>query len=254
MDNQGKIYFNIGRFLFGFVMLYLAVEAFALCNSLDKDVPFYIGFGKFWVIVMGIVYAIAGISYISNKATGIMALIVTLMVIIIIFSSTIRGFYLPGNPAGTILKVTGHLVVIAGSLMIASNGDMVKAFNWGKWIFGIYFLAAGVLHFMNAGYDARLLPGFSDAKGLVIFTGVCWVACGISMWINIMSRLAALGAIVLIIIITFMINTKSGIDSWHVVSQIFSNLAAIAACLLVAGRGRWFFTLDKGQKAARANQ
>lgn len=240
MDNQGKIYFNIGRFLFGFVMLFLAIESFSLCGELEKSIPEYIGFGKFWVIIMGIVYAIAGISYLSNKGTGIMALIITLMVIIIIFSSTIRGFNSSNQVVGTLLKITSHLVIIAGSLIIASKGEMVRAFNWGRIIFGIFFIVAGILHLTHVTQDSSMLAQYADAKGLVIFTGICWILCGLSIWVNILSRFAALGAIILILLITFMINIKGGISSWGTMHQLFNNLSAIAVCFLVSTRGTWF--------------
>ncbi len=237
---QSKIYFSVGRFLFGFVMIYMAVESFALCGELGKEVPFYINFGKFWVIIMGIIYSLAAFSFLSNKGTGFMAFLITLMTIIILFSSTLRGFETGGNYPGTILKFASHLAIIGCALMIASEGALKKSYDTGRVLVGIFFMCAGILHLTHISQDATMLSSFENAKGLVIFTGICWILCALSLWSNILSRFAALGGILLVLIITFVINTKGGVSSWGAVSQLFVNLSLISGCFLIAAGGNWF--------------
>ena len=101
-------------------------------------------------------------------------------------------------------------------------------------------MCAGILHLTHINQDASMLANIANAKGLVIFTGICWILCAISLWTNILSRFAALGGIALIVIITFVINLKGGANYWVVVSQLFVNLTLISGCFLIAARGHWF--------------
>ncbi len=259
-SNADKIYYEIGRILIGIVFIYKAIEYFACIPSLDGEVPSYFRVPTFWVIVLGIVWAAAGISFLFNTARRLMANIVTICIIVILITSTARGFDNVHDTSSTLLKFTGWFCLMGSALMLGSYGtekyydpttrDEIfprnpSMFAIGRILIGAFFMIAGILHFVNASGDAAYcLPNFPGAKFWVIFTGICWVAAALAYWFNLLTKLATLGVTILVLVITFMINLR-GIDAvsaWHDITKLFGNLALIGACFVLASRGHWWFT------------
>ncbi len=262
-SNTNNIYYNIGKFLISIAFFYKAIEFFSCVPSLSREVPSYFYTPAFWIIILGIVWAAAGISFLFNIARRLMALLVMSCIIIILITSTARGFEGVHDISSTLLKFTGWFCLMGSALMLGSYGNeryytpdtheeiFTKKrgmFTAGRFFIGVFFIIAGILHLCNVSSDAAYcLPGFPAAKFWVIFTGICWIACGIAFWFNLLNKLAAWGAIILITIITIMINLRgiNYMNAWQDITQLFSNVALIGACLVLASRGYWWFEKPK---------
>ena len=69
-----------------------------------------------------------------------------------------------------------------------------------KWLLGIAFIAAGMLHFIYAGFYLKIMPPVLPAPlFLVYLSGVFQIALGILFLISKFTRLAAFGLIALLI-------------------------------------------------------
>ena len=193
----------------------------------------------------------------------LMAIIVTSAIVLILITSTSRGFENVHDISSTLLKFGAWFSLMGGALMLGSYGNeryytpdtheeiFIKKpgmFTAGRIFVGAFFMIAGILHIVNVNGDAAYcLPGFPAAKFWVIFTGICWIASALAYWFNLLTKLATLGVTILVLVITFMINLR-GIDSsnaWQDITQVFSNVALIGACFVLASRGYWWFTKPK---------
>ena len=262
-SDANNIYYKIGKFIIVLVFAYKAIEFFAHIPSMYGEVPSYFFTPVFWIVMLAIIWAAAAISFLFNIARRLMAIIVASAVIVILITSTSRGFEHASDTVETILKFGGWFSLMGGALLLGSYGNEryytpdtheeifpknPHMFTLGRFFVGIFFVLAGILHLTNTQADAKyVLHDMPGAVPLVIFTGICWIACGIALWFNIVNKLAALGAIILILIITFTVNLR-GIDSmsaWKDITQVFTNLSLIGGCLVLASRGHWWFTKPK---------
>ena len=258
--NNDHIYYQIGKFIIALVFAYKAIEFFTHIPAMYNEVPWYFFTPVFWIVILGVIWAAAAISFFFNIARRLMAIIVATSIIVILVTSTWRGFENPHSIVETILKFGSWFSLMGGALMLGSYGEEryytpdtheeifpknPHMFTFGRFFVGIFFVLAGILHLTNINADAKyVLHDMPGAVPLVIFTGICWIACGIALWFNIVNKLAALGAIILLLIITFMVNLR-GFDSmsaWKDITQVFTNLSLIGGCLVLASRGHWWFT------------
>ena len=264
MENSSdSIYYKIGKFLIAIAFIYKAVEFFGCIPSLYGEIPSYFYTPVFWVVILALIWLAAGLSFLFNIGRRLMAIIVTSAIVLILITSTSRGFENVHDINSTLLKFNGWFCFMGGALLLGSYGNeryytpdtheeiFIKKpgmFTAGRIFVGAFFVIAGILHLCNVNTDAAYcLPGFPAAKFWVIFTGICWISCGIALWFNLLNKLAAWGATILIIIITIMINLR-GINSsnaWQDITQVFSNVALIGACFVLASRGYWWFTKPK---------
>jgi len=72
----------------------------------------------------------------------------------------------------------------------------------GKWIFGVLFVLAGVLHFAAPGFYMKIMPPYLPLhRELVFASGVAEVVLGILLLVPKTSRFAAWGLIALLIVV-----------------------------------------------------
>ena len=200
---------------------------------------------------MAIIWGLTGISFIINILTRLSGSVTATMIMIILGTSTYRGFADGAMFELVALKFAGYFALMGGSLMVASRGKWwfggclghegrsMDLYYAGRILAGTFFFTAGWLHLSHITADSHILAGFPDAVFWVVLTGLCWFACAFSFWLNIMVRLASVGAIVLVVSITFMINLRGfghGND-WVTISQIFTNISLIASCLMISAHG-----------------
>lgn len=217
-----RVYYVIGKFLIAIAFIYKAIEYFTSIPSLDGDVPSYFKAPTFWVILLGIVWAAAGISFLLNIARRLTSIIVAICIIVILITSTSRGFEHAHDLSLTLLKFNDWFCLMGGALMLGSYGtekyyspdtyqeifpQKPSMFTIGRILIGIFFIIAGTLHFLNVQGDAsNLLTNLPGAKFWVIFTGSCWIAAAFAFWFNLLAKLAALGVIILVLTIRKMVS------------------------------------------------
>ena len=261
-SDQSKVYFDIGRIFLGIVFIYKAVELFCNMPSLDPAIPSFMGYPPFWVFCMGVIYGVTGISFIINVLTRSTGIACMLLMMLILGASSYRGFEFGGAFEWTALKFSGYFALMGGCLMVASKGqwwftgclahkpENLDYFYAGRVLIAVFFFTAGWLHLDNIHGDAHALAGFPGAIFWTVFSGFCWIAAGASYAMNILTRVATLGVVVLVTVITFMINLR-GFDhnpagkEWSQISQVASNLGLIAGCLIICSRGHWWFHESK---------
>ena len=259
-SNADDIYYRIGKILIALVFFYKAIEFFYCINGLDAEAPSYYATPGYLVVVLALVWLAAGISYLFNIARRLTAFIVTAFIVLILTTSTVRGFEHAQDVVTTLLKFAGWFSLMGCALMLGSYGEEKyydhntreeiftkpsSMFTIGRILYGSFFMIAGILHLTHVNTDATyVLQGMPGAQFWVIFTGICWILAAIAFWLNWINKLAALGVIILVIIITFMINLR-GINStnaWQDITQVFTNITLIAGALILASRGDWWFT------------
>jgi uncharacterized membrane protein len=77
---------------------------------------------------------------------------------------------------------------------------MTKLKTFMKYLLGIFFVGAGVLHFVNPGFYLKMMPPYLPWHlGLVYLSGLLEIGLGILVVIPKYTRLAAWGLIVLLI-------------------------------------------------------
>ncbi len=70
----------------------------------------------------------------------------------------------------------------------------------GKWLFGVLFVVAGILHFVAPGFYMKIMPPYLPLhRELVFASGVAEVGLGLLLLIPRTSRFAAWGLIALLI-------------------------------------------------------
>lgn len=70
----------------------------------------------------------------------------------------------------------------------------------GKWLFGVLFVVAGILHFVAPGFYLKIMPPYLPLhRELVFASGVAEVGLGLLLLIPRTSRFAAWGLIALLI-------------------------------------------------------
>jgi uncharacterized membrane protein len=68
------------------------------------------------------------------------------------------------------------------------------------WLMGLFYLSAGIMHFVNAAFFIRIVPDYLPwHAGLVYVSGVCEIALGALVLLPATRRLAAWGIIALLI-------------------------------------------------------
>ena len=211
------IWFDIGRICLGVTFLYNAIDYWSNMATLDKVVPTFIGYPPFWVFVLALVWAVTGVSLIINVCSRLMGVIAAACMMFILCTSTYRGFAYQAGFEFMALKFCGWFCMIGGSLMAASRGswwftdkktceESLDLFYAGRIMIGVFFWTAGWLHLSHIAGDSHALGHFPNPKLWVVLSGFGWLACAFAFWTNILSRLACLGAILLVTVITFMIN------------------------------------------------
>ena len=257
--NGDKVLFETGRILIGIVFIYKAIEFFACLETLDRAVPSFFGVPAYWTVILGIVWLAAGIGFLFNFLRQFMAIAVAAAIVFILISSTLRGFHEPHHISSTLLQITGWLCLAGSGLLVASASidrsedpdvddgiliDNKGMFILGRVLIGTFFMVAGILHLANIDTDAAyFLTGFHSARFLVIFTGCCWIASAIALWFNLIVKVAIIGMITLIVLITILVNMR-GINAetaWADITQLFTNVALIGSCLMLASKGYWWF-------------
>jgi uncharacterized membrane protein len=69
-----------------------------------------------------------------------------------------------------------------------------------RWLFGIFFIAAGANHFINPGFYIRMMPGYLPWHAeLVAISGVAEIALGALLLVPRFQAAAAWGLIALLI-------------------------------------------------------
>ncbi|MEX0675700.1 MAG: MauE/DoxX family redox-associated membrane protein [Pirellulales bacterium] len=71
-----------------------------------------------------------------------------------------------------------------------------------KWLLGVFFVGAGVLHFVNEGFYLKIMPDYIPAelhRTAVVVSGVFEVLFGAMLMVGRTTRLAAWGIIALLI-------------------------------------------------------
>lgn len=72
--------------------------------------------------------------------------------------------------------------------------------NITRVVFGLFFVAAGVNHFIGAPFYESIMPPYLPWHyAIVILSGVAEIMLGVALWIPKLSRIAAFGIIVLLI-------------------------------------------------------
>jgi uncharacterized membrane protein len=70
----------------------------------------------------------------------------------------------------------------------------------GRWVFGVLFMAAGVMHFISPAFYMKIMPPYLPyPRTLVLVSGGFEIALGILLLVPRTSRLAAWGLIALLI-------------------------------------------------------
>ena len=267
MEHKGfEAYFDIGLTLIGIVFIYKSVEFCVLRADLEAVVPSFIGYAPFLVISRAVIWGLTGICFIFNIASRLMGALTARIIAIILVTSTYRGFANGEALEYVALQFAFYFVLMGGAFMAASRGkwlfretevtkpESIEMYYAGRILTGCFFFTAGWLHLSHIDADAAILSGFPGARFWVILTGIAWICCALSFWLNILAKTATIGAILLVTVITFMINIR-GIghgNSWPQISQLFSNLSLIGSCLMISARGnyglntsRWWYPPQK---------
>lgn len=244
-DNvQMQIFATIGRYLLGIFFLFQSIRYFLEPNTYTYILPTWIPFQYFWVLLFGFIWFLGAISFFINYWTYVTG---TIMALFILAIATLDAFIELNNinTVVVLLKIAAFIALGGGSLMVSTFGKTFDytpnhgLYIWGRILTGVFFITAGIMHLTHISFDATLIPDFPFAKGLVVFTGICWLATALSFWSNIMSRLAAILASVLILIIIFSItlNGFQHMETLSALDTLLQNLALIGCCLLVGAKG-----------------
>jgi uncharacterized membrane protein len=72
--------------------------------------------------------------------------------------------------------------------------------NAMRWVLGLFFVMAGIAHFLRPGIYAKIVPPYLPwPRGLVYLSGICEVALGVLVLIPRFTAPAAWGLIALLI-------------------------------------------------------
>ncbi len=88
-----------------------------------------------------------------------------------------------------------------------------------KWLFAVFFVAAGVMHFVNEGFYLKLMPDYIPQqlhRPAVIVSGIAEVLLGVLLLVPRTMRLAAWGLIALLIAVF-----PANIYGWQHSEEIF---------------------------------
>ncbi len=79
---------------------------------------------------------------------------------------------------------------------------MLRSSTWSQRLLGLFFVSAGVMHFVNPGFYLAMMPRVIPENlhaPLVVFTGVCELAGGVAVLVPTLRRLSGLALIVFLV-------------------------------------------------------
>ncbi len=246
-----------GRYLFG-----IAIIGFGIINLITGNFPLAfmppIASSLIRVVAVygiGIILVATGICIIVNKfpktAATIIAMLFLLDFIYPQLTQLFSNFKNPNQWTVTleILALCSGAFILAASLKddfqkpIISNNTISKISQVARYTFAISLLGFGILHYMYADFIATLIPAWMPAHlflDYIVLFG--FFAAGLSIIINIQSRLATflLGIMFLIWVVTLhlprSIASPSIVAEW---SSLFIALAMSAVSFIIANAIFW---------------
>lgn len=113
-----------------------------------------------------------------------------------------------------------------------------------KFIFGIFFIGAGVNHFINEGFYMKIMPSYIPFhRAMVIISGIIEIAFGLMLLIPKTQKYAAWGLILLLVAV-FPANINMAVNS-----QLFPDISPALLYIrlplqLVLIAWAYWYTLD----------
>lgn len=252
MTTLRDIYSDSARNLLAICLVYKGIYILLKTNLIQASVSSFMGMPEFWTVIIGCFWIITALSLTFNLITKITCNVLALVSFIILILSAIGGTFWKYSLPGTLLWLGEYLVIIGCSLMIGAQADNNQTsgnhitfslehicFATGRTIMGLFFLIVGFLHFMYLKEEAQLITMMPSPVFWVIFVGICWLATGVSLITNIMTKTSCLLASLLVVIITLIVDLRGlGFENdYEVVLRITQNIGVVGGALVSGSMG-----------------
>ena len=250
-----KLLIAIGRTFFGLGLIASGLQQIFRAEfvRLVPPIPTWIPAHGFLAILIGAILAAAGAAIVANKMTRIASAIVGLMLLGMLFAlhipqsaaNPMAGFMWT-NPCKILALFGGALLLVSISPAEKANPlptvtqALAKLQSFSPIFFSLFFLVAGIQHFVYAGFVDTLVPAWipPHARFWTCFTGVALIAGGLGLIIPRFARLAAICSGVMILLWVFLLHIPRAFADLKVpgeTSAIFEALALSGVAFLIAG-------------------
>lgn len=109
----------------------------------------------------------------------------------------------------------------------------------GRWLFPVPFIVFGLFHLSMSNHYADQMPNYIPGGTFFIcILGFCMIAAGISLYIGVKDRLAALCLAVMLLLFIVLLHAPAAIyggeQSQMALTMLFKDLGLMAGALLYA--------------------
>ncbi|HEV8122976.1 MAG TPA: hypothetical protein VGP80_01940 [Gemmatimonadales bacterium] len=238
---------RLGRVLLATGVAALGIQSLIhadLVSSLEP-VPAWLPMRRVWACLIAGFLVIAAVGHLSKRhvrsaAIGLGGMFLLWLIVFhlprLLASPTSMSAWVVACETAAL---TGTAWVLVGALTAGQKGGFTTgAAVAGRILFGLSLLLFGLSHFMYHDFVATLVPAWIPGRLFwAYFTGAAHIAAGLSILINVMSRLAAALYGVMIGIFGLLVNAPRAVNfdkpaEWD---SLFVAVALSGAAWIIAG-------------------
>jgi len=237
--------FKLGRIFFALPLAAFGLQYFiygAYQGGLPPVPPWAPG-GKLGAYLIGAILVVAGACIAANWKSRLSATVIALLFffcVLVLHTVHLHDVIYNGNDRTRAFEplALGAAALVLAALLPAEpplgdswNSTAAKLSFLGRQVFAFCSIIFGIQHFLYAPFIAFLIPAWMPAHlFLAYFTGVAFIAAGLSMAFNILFRWSSLSLALMFFLWVLLLHAPRVAAKLHNGDEWASLLVALATC------------------------